>query len=522
MTDKYINCKLLYEDSVNNMNRVVRLDDGTLFTIGVVKKNIYNIGAYPMCQYVFSRKSYDNGITWTLPVTLFEFPDKRMFNDIGQFMISREGFLHLFTYRIWKYDFEKNEFKGDIMHARMDDTDGTNLIFQKIECLDRYTGSLNNLIQLESGRLVIPFSTLDEKTGVFQSSTVISDDEGNSWNVSNQITVESEETDVESGAVEPVVAEVEENKLVMLIRTVLGNLYYSISYNGGESWSASSRSNIKSSNAPAVIQKLKDGRFFVSWNNCNGMPMRGVRYSMARQCLHAAVSDDGLKTLKGIRIIVKKDEGDPDDVLNCYPFSSLGEDDEILVRLMTIQSKDREKWPEPNAKLVTLDPDFLYETEVENDIKHWISDTASESNELLIRGDDEGPGYATVNFPYGQSGGIQMEFELITDDSDSYLILSDNYMDVSNFKINKVNEKFNKYIEGNYVKIPIESKIGKNCLKIIWDNDIEVICNGTKRKYANSFAGFNHIGLLIYKGEIEIMDFREKSDKAWLDTGIEY
>jgi len=515
MTDKYINCKLLYEDSVNNMNRVVRLDDGTLFTIGVVKKNIYNIGAYPMCQYVFSRKSYDNGITWTLPVTLFEFPDKRMFNDIGQFMISREGFLHLFTYRIWKYDFEKNEFKGDIMHARMDDTDGTNLIFQKIECLDRYTGSLNNLIQLESGRLVIPFSTLDEKTGVFQSSTVISDDEGNSWNVSNQITVESEETDVESGAVEPVVAEVEENKLVMLIRTVLGNLYYSISYNGGESWSASSRSNIKSSNAPAVIQKLKDGRFFVSWNNCNGMPMRGVRYSMARQCLHAAVSDDGLKTLKGIRIIVKKDEGDPDDVLNCYPFSSLGEDDEILVRLMTIQSKDREKWPEPNAKLIKLKPEFLLETSVSNDFSQWVGDSIPH-----IKSTDNRPGYVVVNFPYGQKGYIELKYKEASLNDNTYLILADNYIDVSSFC--NQDKKYRRYIDDNYIKIPIRSEQSSGYIKINWNRNITVDLNKDITKLNNSFPGFNHFGILTTDGKITITDFKQESKEAWLETGIDY
>ena len=32
MNQKYKHCVPLYEDSVNNMNRVVRLEDGSLFT----------------------------------------------------------------------------------------------------------------------------------------------------------------------------------------------------------------------------------------------------------------------------------------------------------------------------------------------------------------------------------------------------------------------------------------------------------------------------------------------------------
>jgi hypothetical protein len=315
---------------------VVQLGDGSLFTLGVIKKNINNIGTYPMHQYIFSRRSFDGGKTWTMPDSLFEMPILKDFIDLSQFMISRDGYLHVFGYRIWKYSFEKNEFKGDIWHARMDDIKGSNLKIQKVECLDRYTGSLNNLIQLESGRIVVPFSTLDENSGVFQSSTIYSDDEGLTWSVSNQLSVESEETHVESGAVEPVIAEVEPNKLVMLIRTVLGSFYYSISTDGGKSWSKTEKSKIKSSNAPAVISKLKDGRLFVSWNNCSGMLMRGVRYSMARQCLHAAISDDGLKTLRGVRTIIKKEAEDPDLVLNCYPFTAITDNDEILMRLMTV------------------------------------------------------------------------------------------------------------------------------------------------------------------------------------------
>ncbi|MBN1624615.1 MAG: exo-alpha-sialidase [Clostridia bacterium] len=511
MNKKYINCTLLYEDSVNNMNRVVRLGDGSLFTLGIIKRDINNMGSYPKRQFIFSRRSNDEGITWSQPEPLFEIPETRKFVGLGQFMISREGVLHVFMYRISERSFEKNRFRGDILHARMDDIAGTNLKIQKIECLDRYTGALNNLIQLDSGRIVVPFSTLNDENGVFQSSTIFSDDDGISWSVSNQVDVISEETDVESGAVEPVVAEVEENKLVMIIRTVLGSFFYSISKDGGASWSESKKSNIKSSNAPAVLQKMKDGSILIVWNNCNGMPMRGVRYSMARQCLHAAVSDDGLKTLRGVRMIVSKTKGDPDDVLNCYPFSSPASDSAVFIRMMTVQSKDGETWQEPNAKLILLETDFLNETGLNEGF-----------GSTCIKATDEKPGYEFSNFSYRQKGSIKMSYESTAGVSKIQLILSDNYIDVSSFNLSKDDEQYREYINENYISVPVAIKSMRGTIKIEWDNEITIDCNGEIFKMPNGFSGFNHLGILVSEGEITVNEISEQSEKAWLDTGIEY
>jgi hypothetical protein len=511
MDKKYLHSKLLYEDSVNNMNRVVSLEDGSLYTLGVIKRELQNMGPYRKSQFIFSRKSFDGGRTWTLPKTLFEIPERQIYTNLAQFMISRDGFLHVFLIRIWKYSFEKKEFEGDILHARMDDVEGTNLRLQKVKCLDRYTGALNNLIQLYSGRLVVPFSTLDENTGIFQSSTIYSDNEGITWNASNKVTVVSNETHVESGAVEPVITEITKGLLVMIIRTVLGCFYYSVSRDGGKNWSKSKKSNIKSSNSPAVIQKLNDGRLLMVWNNCNGMPMRGLRYSMARQCLHAAVSDDGLKTLKGIRMIVKKTKGDNDDVLNCYPFSSPVGVNNAYLRIMTVQSKDGENWREPGAKLICLDSSFLSETSLVID-----------NCEIEIKATKEKPGYVFINFPYGQRGTLEITYENQEKINGLQLILSDNYIDVSNFNLSEDNECYRQFIEENYQIVPVSVDRGQGVIKINWGSALSIE-NGSKTiQVENRFAGFNHIGILLKKGEIAINSINEKSDKAWLDTGIDY
>ncbi|MDX1357324.1 MAG: sialidase family protein [Clostridia bacterium] len=97
MKSKYINCRFLYEDSANNMNRVVPLEDGSLFTLGVIKRDLRNMGAYIKHQFIFYRKSFDGGKTWTPPKTLFEIPEQQIYVDLAQFMISRDGFLHVFA-----------------------------------------------------------------------------------------------------------------------------------------------------------------------------------------------------------------------------------------------------------------------------------------------------------------------------------------------------------------------------------------------------------------------------------------
>ena len=548
MSQKYQHCELLYEDGTNNITRTVQLDDGSLFTLVTLSRQLRNMGTYPKHQFVFSRRSFDGGITWSMPYPLFEIPDTTAYVRAMPFLISKKRYLHVFLIRIKVYDFEKNNFEGDILHARMDNISGKNLSIQKIECLDRYTGALNNLIQLKNGRIVVPFSTLDQESKTFISNTIYSDNEGITWDVSNDISIISEETHIESGAVEPVITEVEENKLVMIIRTVLGSFYYSVSYDGGEIWSTAKKSEIKSSNAPAVLQKMNDGRILISWNNCNGAPMRGVRYSMARQCLHAAISDDGLKTLKGCRVIVKKEKGDPDGVLNCYPYASTSLKNEALIKLITVEGKDEENWIEPNAKLIKLPVDFLEETEFYDDFKdgsdNWVTDYNSteiinfESEKALcIKATSNSNGYAMINFPYGQKGRIDIPYETSSDFVSAQLILSDNYIDQSSFNLDKDANQHIKYIKENYISIDImgiESSqdtlvIGKDCggrIIIKWDCSAGlVVVNDREVTIPPSFKGFNYAGIVVTGGfeqSITLKEFKEKSEMAWLKTGIDY
>jgi hypothetical protein len=519
---KYLHGSLLYEDGVNNLNRVVRLADGSLYTMGCIYKDVHHLNKAPKRQYVFNRRSYDGGISWTSPAILFEIPERYAHSGLLAFMTSRTGSVHVFMERIRVYDWKNNDFQGDILYARLEDIHGQGARICKIDCLDRYTGSMNNLIQLENGRLVVPLSTLRPGLPSFVSNTLYSDDDGLSWQVSNDVLVISDETHCESGAVEPVIIETEPKRLVMIIRTVLGCFYYATSTDGGASWSQARASRIKSSNAPAVLEKLPDGRIVMAWNNCNGAPMQGVRYSFARQCLHAAVSDDGLKTLQGCRMIVKKVQGDPDSVKNCYPLAALAGPDSVYLRFFTVDSKDGEDWTEPNGKLMELPVGFLQDAEWfdsdEPDYGCWVMDAATEKctqdadSFFVIRPHDAGPGYAMTNFPFGQAGTLSLDYQTDVDFTEARLILADHYLDRATFLVNEANQPYQAYLETQYLALPLSASRAEAALPVradstglltlTWDvaDSVLTLTNGQESlelPIPPDFSGFNHLGVVV-------------------------
>ena len=329
---KHQHSTFLCTDALGNLQWVERLPDGRLFSLMEHGKPNGPRCAAPCSQYLFGRISADGGKTWGKPYLLYEWPDPDTAWCVQGWKSDRDGRIHIFASAITVYNYQKNELEGHIAYIRFDSFRGENPLYSDIPTLYRYTGSLNNLIEAESGRLVVPFSTYMD--GKFVSNTIFSDDCGVSWRASNDVVITDTETNCESGAVEPVIAEVKPGVLIMLIRTVLNRLWYAVSYDGGESWNAPKPTALPSSNAPATLQKLPDGRIFLAWNDCLGHPMGSVRYSSARQCLHAAISDDGLRTVHGARIIAKKVIGDRNDVHNAYPTTAMANEKEIQLGIL--------------------------------------------------------------------------------------------------------------------------------------------------------------------------------------------
>ena len=146
MYNKYLNCEFLYEDGDSNFNRVVRLKDGSLFTISSIsKKSARNMGSYSKSQFVFGTP-YDEGKTWSMPYPCLKFRKKYYTAPLG-FLISVAGYLHVFLVRI-KFMIGKIMIFKETYFMPMDDIYGKNLIIRKSNVLTDIPVS-NNLIQLK-------------------------------------------------------------------------------------------------------------------------------------------------------------------------------------------------------------------------------------------------------------------------------------------------------------------------------------------------------------------------------------
>ena len=469
------------------------------------------------------RVSEDEGKTWKTPTFVYELPDRDAMMILGEFIIARDGRIHAFFLRIYNISWGISGTSGDITYMRMDNEKGDNLIYKKIECLDRYTGSMNNLIQLESGRIIAPFSTISGAQGsVFVSSVVYSDDGGDTWAASNDVAVVSDETHLESGAVEPVVVRAAPGVLVMLIRTVLNRIWYAVSYDDGASWSASKPTRIPSSNAPSVPLRLADGRILLCWNNVLGEPMTGVRYSFARQCLHAAVSKDGLKTLDGVRVIVRKRSSDPDDQLNCYPLAADAGDGDVFLRVFSVNN-DGVHWGDPQGTLLKLRPDDLPETEMTDRFEEWITDCPVNKDGLRLTPTKDGVAYACVNFPYAEEGEITLSAREVNVPSGMKVLLSDSYPDRLTFLPEK---RTGDYAQRSR-ELTVEAALpGLGPWKLTWNREKLTVTSGSEScdvSLTEWNRGFNHMILLFEgDGEAHIGSFRMTATQSGLKTGIEY
>src|SRR5207244_3851415 len=108
------------------------------------------------------------------------------------------------------------------------------------------------------------------------------------------------------GALEPVVLPLNDGRLWMLLRTSAGHLYESYSNDDGKHWTPAAPTHFYSSNSPADLVRLPDGRIALLWNNTQNPPsIDGSEPYTNRDVVHAAISSDDGKTWHGYREIFR-------------------------------------------------------------------------------------------------------------------------------------------------------------------------------------------------------------------------
>jgi hypothetical protein len=176
---------------------------------------------------------------------------------------------------------------------------------------------VRSLIGLKDGRLLISMYEADtaravkpsrgvKDFGLFGVITLWSDDGGLHWNKSTKrldIEVDPEQV-TRYGAVEPVTIELEDGRLWMLIRTNKGHLFETYSIDRGEHWLPPVRSAFVSSDSPAGLLRLVDGRIVLFTNACQRYDNPRSYANGGREVLHAAISGPSRSVWQGFREVM--------------------------------------------------------------------------------------------------------------------------------------------------------------------------------------------------------------------------
>ena len=232
-------------------------------------------------------------------------------------------------------------------------------------CSDCLTGSMNDVRQLSTGRIVVPVELITGKalendgedlspTDWGMSGTFYSDDEGQTWSqCDNYIYLPMR------GASEPKIEELRNGQLVMVMRTQLGSVFKSTSKDGGRSWSTAQTTGlIAPESCPALARNSGNGDLFLVWNHSAYDP-RFDHYGK-RTPLSVAISTDDGQTWNKIKNI----ETDPEwEFTNPAPIIT---DQGTMLIAYEASKYDRLEHPgklgrsRMHLKLAIIDLDWLY------------------------------------------------------------------------------------------------------------------------------------------------------------------
>lgn len=134
----------------------------------------------------------------------------------------------------------------------------------------RHIALNNRLLRLSSGRLLLPLSSPwpwdreDVNGQDIRAWCLLSDDDGDSWRPSESMLAGDDR-----GWMEPYVVELEDGRLLMLVRTQKGRQYRSLSEDGGNTWSMPAPvAELVSPESPAAVRRDPGtGWLAVVWNH---------------------------------------------------------------------------------------------------------------------------------------------------------------------------------------------------------------------------------------------------------------
>jgi len=259
---------------------LVELEDGTLMSL-----SSENGGTV--------RVSEDEGNTWTQIATIYdgEGPGKPTRDLECGLAIGTESGVIIWLYRDfenwhWKWD----EETGEAIDPRLTvwsvrSLDGGKTWVDRQMVFDGYCGALIDIMQTAEGSVVVPVQRYVPNPGRHCQCTYMSQDDGKTWTRSNIIDLGGHGH--HDGAFEGTLTELEDGRLIMLLRTGLDRFWRAYSFDGGRTWRQIEPTDIPASNAPGSVLRLQSGRLALVWNPLSPgtemRPLMDLRPSGPRQ-----------------------------------------------------------------------------------------------------------------------------------------------------------------------------------------------------------------------------------------------
>ena len=306
---------------------------------------------------IAGRTSYDLGRTWSKPFIMRTNVGTGIIHHSPGFLRLKDGNI-LFHYDIGSkttvsqipregyYENTYVSISSDEMKTWTPHLCITNFIAGKAGAMP------GSLIQISTGRIILPFDTRTPVNNVrLVSLSAYSDDGGYSWWPSkNTVDIKGRPN---SGTEEPVIAELKNGDLVMLCRTFEGYLCRSYSKDHGESWSEPELVKDLPSSIPSPldIARIPETNDLVAvWchnplgpERAKGKEQPVVQVAQlkmplgnVRAPLTAAISQDAGKTWKHHRNITS----DPEGVYRDYGYPSIVFVENGKIALITCNSID--------------------------------------------------------------------------------------------------------------------------------------------------------------------------------------
>jgi len=237
--------------------------------------------------------SRDGGRTWCAPFILQE--------NIGKQNVMSVSFLRAQSGEILFFFLVKNSAADLKVFLRRSHDEGKTWSALVVVTPESGYFIMNNArtVQLKSGRILCPISFCEDigkRNSHLQNIVYFSDDDGRSWKRSQGIV------DVaKRGAMEPGLVELKNGNVLQIIRTQLGQIWFSISADGGNSWSPAAPFGIVAPESPSTITRLPDrGELLLIYNPSIAQGISGMN---SRTPLACALSRDEGKTWSQPKLI---------------------------------------------------------------------------------------------------------------------------------------------------------------------------------------------------------------------------